>query len=473
MKNLKGKATIILMTMIVLVTSVVFSGCNVKKIPIQNKDNTTTTTEQKTVSTTEPTTTNVVETTTQKPKPDYSKAYKAYKTVLKQNAFEIKDYDYQNKEDESRQIAFADILGDDTPELIFTRSEIYNEAAGIASDNNSDKDTKVTLNIYTYSNGQCKKVSYKGQDEFGLQTSTQNGYFPYMIYQQKNDKNLYIFTQHNFVGNVCKIYKLTTEDCKDNQVFVKELMNQTKYSEPNQYQQNEGTINGKDVGYDKCEKYKYDNLNNMKTLLLYSDKLDDNYGDYYSPEKCKGMSYEEAMNFLNKYDNTDNDVDYSVIAGVYNLRKNGYGSVKLEIATDGTFKSLSGNFTNTPFDESICHGVIKNLTKVSENKYTFNCGDTVLNNEPGTSEERTYKGMDSTVEYIDNPFNTDEQLVLYTEGTPLSEMDKADYDSHVSWPSDGNEKTLDNKIIFIENASTDGTISTYNSIYDYRSSTEY
>ena len=95
MKNLKGKATIILMTMIVLVTSVVFSGCNVKKIPIPNKDNTTTTTEQKTVSTTEPTTTNVVETTTQKPKPDYSKAYKAYKTVLKQNAFEIKDYDYR------------------------------------------------------------------------------------------------------------------------------------------------------------------------------------------------------------------------------------------------------------------------------------------------------------------------------------------------------------------------------------------
>lgn len=472
MKNLKGKATIILMTMIVLVTSVVFSGCNVKKIPIQNKDNTTTTTEQKTVSTTEPTTTKVVETTTQKPKPDYSKAYKAYKTVLKQNAFEIKDYDYQNKEDESRQIAFADILGDDTPELIFTRSEIYNEATGIASDNNSDKDTKVTLNIYTYSDGQCNKVSYKGQDEYELQTSTQNGYFPYMIYQQKNDKNLYIFTQHNFVGNVCEIYKLTTENCKDNQVFVKKLMDQTKYSEPNQYQQNEGTIKGKDVGYDKCEKYKYDNLNNMKTLLLYSDKLDSNYGDYYSPKKCKGMSYEEAMNFLNKYDNTDNDVDYSVIAGVYNLRKNGNGSVKLEIATDGTFKSLSGNFTNTPFDESICHGVIKNLTKVSENKYTFNCGDTVLNNEPGTTEERTYNGMDSTVEYIDNPFNTDEQLVLYTEGTPLSEMDKADYDSHVSWPLDDNEKTLNNEI-FIENASTDGTISTYNSIYDYESSTEY
>ena len=60
--------------------------------------------------------------TTQAPKPDYHEAYQAYKTVLKQNAFEIRAYDYQNKTDESKQIVFEDIMGDDTPELIFVKS---------------------------------------------------------------------------------------------------------------------------------------------------------------------------------------------------------------------------------------------------------------------------------------------------------------------------------------------------------------
>lgn len=45
-------------------------------------------------------------------------------------------------------------MGDDTPELIFVKSyeDTYNDY------------TYVTLNIYTYSDGECKEISFKDRD---------------------------------------------------------------------------------------------------------------------------------------------------------------------------------------------------------------------------------------------------------------------------------------------------------------------
>lgn len=142
--------------------------------------------------TTNSTTTKVVETTTQPPKPDYNEAYKAYKTVLKQNAFEIKDYDFQNETNKSKQIVFADILGDDTPELIFTKATI---------DSRDESRKNASLNIYSYANGKCEKISFEDdyssdlKDEYILQTDDIQMYTPYIIYQKKNDKSLYMFQQ--------------------------------------------------------------------------------------------------------------------------------------------------------------------------------------------------------------------------------------------------------------------------------------
>ena len=106
MKTKKRKCLVMLIAMLVPMTSVALTGCNGKnEVSKATPDQATaliTTQQVTTQAQTEPT----VAETTQAPKTDYKEAYKAYKTILQQNAFEIRAYDYQNKTDESKQIVF-------------------------------------------------------------------------------------------------------------------------------------------------------------------------------------------------------------------------------------------------------------------------------------------------------------------------------------------------------------------------------
>lgn len=426
MRKFRGKRTIVLAVITALIISVILGGCTSTDSNKSNSSNSkVTTTKQET---TNSTTTKVVETTTQPPKPDYSEAYKAYKTVLKQNAFEIKDYDFQNETNKSKQIVFADILGDDTPELIFTKATI----------DSRDKSRKnASLNIYSYANGKCEKISFEDdyssdlKDEYILQTDDIQMYTPYIIYQKKNDKSLYMFQQKKSTAIVYKLYKFMPSTTDDTSLYLKTLMDQTYSTMPNV--ESSGTINGKEVGYDKCDKYKYNNLNKIDNLLLYSDKQDKEYGDYYSPEKCKAMTYSVAMKYLDKYDS--NNVDCSGLEGSYIRVTNSYGDDTIEITEDGAFRSKDVWSQGEPCNESVGHGLITNLTKVNDYKYTFNCSDIVLDNEPGTYGKKYVNEKEVSVEYIDNLFNTDNKLVFYPKGTPVLCMDKADYKIYKATPA--------------------------------------
>lgn len=226
------------------------------------------------------------------------------------------------------------------------------------------------------------------------------------------------------------------------------IMEQTKTEIPNI--SNSGNLFDEDVGYDKCDKYKYDILDNMGSLLLYSDYLDSDYGNYYSPEKCKGMSYSEAMSFLAKYDSdSQNNADYSPIAGFYRVIKNGMVSSTVEIADDGTFKCEVKGFSADKYYESVCSGVITNLKKISDNKYTFNCSDTVLDE----SETRNISGKTWTIEHCDNDFDTTDELTLYTEGTYPTDMREKDYQNYKFWNRNNSENPIPNKMIFLDNGS--------------------
>ena len=438
MKTKKLKCLVMLIAMLVPMTSVTLSGCNGKnEVSNATPDQATTQITTQQITTQEQTKPTVAE-TTQAPKPDYHEAYQAYKTVLKQNAFEIRAYDYQNKTDESKQIVFEDIMGDDTPELIFVKSveDTYNDY------------TYVTLNIYTYSDGECKEISFKDKDEYQLQTSLQYTYDPYILFKSSDGKDLYLFTQRRTTSNVCRFFKFTTDNCEENEIDFKMIMEQTKTEIPNI--SNSGNLFDEEVGYDKCDKYKYDILDNMGSLLLYSDYLDSDYGNYYIPEKCKGMSYSEAMSFLAKYDSdSQNNTDYSPIAGFYRVRKNGMVSSTVEIADDGTFVSEVKGFSANKYYESICHGVITNLKKVNDNKYTFNCSDTVLDE----SETRNISGKTWTIEHCDNDFDTTDEITLYTEGTIPADMDSDDYKNYKYWDAPNIEQAIKNKIIFLQNGS--------------------
>ncbi|WP_455760256.1 hypothetical protein, partial [Ruminococcus bromii] len=282
-----------------------------------------------------------------------------------------------------------------------------------------------------------------------LQTSLQHTYDPYILFKSSDGKDLYLFTQRRLTNNDCKIFKFTTDNCEENEVDFKLTMDQLKSEIPNL--SNSGNLFDEEVGYDKCDKYKYDILDNMGSLLLYSDYLDSDYGNYYSPEKCKGMSYSEAMSFLAKYDSdSQNNADYSPIAGFYRVIKNGMVSSTVEIADDGTFKCEVKGFSADKYYESVCSGVITNLKKISDNKYTFNCGDTVIDDEP---ETRNISGKTWTIEHCDNDFDTTDELTLYTAGTYPTDMREKDYQNYKFWNRNNSENPIPNKMIFLDNGS--------------------
>ena len=82
-------------------------------------------------------------------------------------------------------------------------------------------------------------------------------------------------------------------------------------------------------------------------------------------------------------------------------------SSTVEIADDGTFKCEVKGFSADKYYESVCSGVITNLKKISDNKYTFNCSDTVIDDEP---ETRNISGKTWTIEHCDNDFDTTDEL---------------------------------------------------------------
>lgn len=451
MKITKRKCLILLIAMLVPMTSTAFSGCNGKsEVSNATPDQATTPITTQQVTTQVETKPTVAETTQTPTEPDYHEAYKAYKTVLQQNASEIKAYDYQNKSDESKQIVFADIMGDSAPELIFVKSDedTYNDY------------TFVTLNIYTYSDGECKKISFKDKDkyQYQLQSSLQHAYDPYILFKSADENDLYLFTQRRWTNNTCRIFKLTTDDCAENEVNFEMIMEQSKSSIPNV--DNSGMLYNEEVSYNKCDEYKYSLLDNMGSLLLYSDYLDSDYGDYYSSEKCKAMTYSEAIGFLDKFENSDNpdnpqneEADFSVIAGKYNARKNGMISSTLKIDSDGTFVCEVGGFQGgEDYYKSVCRGRINNLSKESDFKYSFYVTDTVMDNEPNSIAEKQYiNGIKVTVHYIENDFDTGSKITLYLKGTVPSEMDTEDLENHKSWDASNIDKPTDIRMIFFKN----------------------
>lgn len=341
------------------------------------------------------------------PETTFSKAFSAYKNVLKKYASEIKSSNNQSNKGKSGQIVFADILGDDTPEMLLTKD---------------DKDREsITLSIYTYDNGECKKIgfTYKGLMNTGEYTLRHypDGESPYFLYQKANKKNLFIFIPND---DNTPLIKLSNN-------YNKTIINIKRW---------ENTVE-----FDELKNNKKNILNDSDKLLLYNEGNSKKYSKYCNSKKCESMSFNEAMKFVGKYNN-DNE-DYSSIIGAYKCKKSDLAIDKMKINSSGGFNceiySTESSFTEL---DDTCNGVIKKLKKVNDNKYTFYFGD--LSFYDGGSFNKT-KNSKSII-------NTKDKVVFYAKGTLPSEMDKNDYKAYKSSFNDNNSP-IKNNIIILRNKS--------------------
>lgn len=335
------------------------------------------------------------------PETTFSKAFSAYKNVLRKYASEIKSSnDWSNK---AGQIVFADILGDDTPEMILTRYDKI--LAGIIP------------SIYTYDNGECKQIELKSRSIIGSRY-----YFcfeeedPYFLYQKANEKNLYIFMpNHNY-----PIIKLSNN------------YNKTEVNpDPERW--------GNTVEYDEVKNNKKNIFSDSDKLLLYDEGDSKKYSKYCNSKKCESMSFNEAMKFVGKYNNDNKD--YSSIIGTYKCKKSDLAIDEIKINSSGGFNcEIYG--TELTLNDNTCNGVIKKLKKVNDNKYTFYFSNLSFFD---------YGSFDKTKKSI---INTKDKVVFYAKGTLPSEMDKNDCKAYKSFFND-NDSPIKNNIIILRNKSRD------------------
>lgn len=291
MKTAKQKCLILLISMLVPMISVAFSGCNAKgevSNTTQEQATVQTTIQQTAQAETKPT----VAETTQAPKPDYHEAYQAYKEKLKGRSAEIKAYDWQIDNSESRPVTFSDILGDDTPEMII---------AFMDADDPKGVGYYIRCEIYTYLDGECKLV-YTETDNLPHLDYASQFYHQYLFFQIDDSKNLYwldyrgvSFTQQN------KIYRMDWNGEKLNP----QLICEQSYSDmPDVYErpdEKSGIVEGEDVGYENSEIYKYNLLDSMSHVLMYNDHSFEIFDtDYKLANRNEAMTYQEAVDYLEK-----------------------------------------------------------------------------------------------------------------------------------------------------------------------------
>ena len=128
-----------------------------------------------TEATTQPTTAAPTEATTEPPtepptEPQYLDAYRAYREVLRENESDIRAYTWQYKTDTPQPIAFADIMGDDTPEMIY-----------VYSNNNNAK-----VKVYSYNGASAVEAS-------DYQLPDNNNRMPGSMFLSQIDGSLYLF----------------------------------------------------------------------------------------------------------------------------------------------------------------------------------------------------------------------------------------------------------------------------------------
>lgn len=364
--------------------------------------------------------------------PDYHEAYNAYKDVLLKDESAIREYTWQFKEDEPRPVVFADVMGDNTPEMIYVFADFNPKA--------NSKSLKMRIMSY---DGVSAVEAYT-YDMSGYTENLGGGMFAFQI---NGEKNLYTYYRMNGMSNN-ELYSRFSETGEYSLVPEEIVYYQ---DDRGLGVEMDGRINGNTVSQSEAKAERDALLNNAKTLLLSSS---DSSGNSYPrtlgiEAENKSMTYDEAIEFLNKFNNGAEEIDYSVIKGNYTVRKNGMVSGTIKIDSVGTFVSEISGQSGGEYIKSVCRGRITNLVQENKYKYTFYLADIKLDNEPETTREEYINGNKVTVHYIDNDINTDTKFTLYLKGTIPSNMTAEYFENYKWWPIPDYEAATDHRLIFL------------------------
>ena len=377
---------------------------------------------------------NPVATPTAEPEPDYSAAYAAYLGVLQENQHYINAYDWQKSDPDvteanSKPVAFADVYGDDTPELLFMR--------GTAGENGQYY-YQANLVVCTYED-ETVKTLYDDHLDVAVAGGTCCCVFA------GKDKTLYIYDS---IGDEGVDYYYHRLAASGSTLAPAENISHSSYPTED-YSSMEDTyyIEETEVPHEEYEKIKSAWYDNTDKILLSSANDDEFLVGLHREQGSEALTYDEAIAKLNELlpggspvtDSSSNsaapaEMTAESIFGALNGKEFGFASgvggwsSELTFANDGIFM---GSFHDSDMGDT-GDGYPNGTIYVSDFSGRFEIANVINDHsvtlrlvESGTSEPVGNEWIDDQVRYVaSDPYGIagGEEFILYFPGTPMSEL---------------------------------------------------
>ena len=366
--------------------------------------------------------------------PDYSAAYAAYLGVLQENQRYIIAYDWQKSDPDvteanSKPVAFADVYGDDTPELLFMR--------GTAGENGAYY-YQANLVVCTYED-ETVKTLYDDLLDVAVAGGTCCCVFA------GKDKTLYIYDSIGDEGFDYHYHRLAASGSTLTPV---ENISHSSYPTED-YSSMEDTyyIDDTKVSHEDYEKIKSAWYDNTEKILLSSANDDEFLVGLHREQGSEALTYDEAIAKLSGLLPSSSPVTDSSsgsaapaeltaesIFGALNGKEFGFASgaggwsSELTFANDGIFM---GSYHDSDMGDT-GDGYPNGTIYVSDFSGRFEVANIINDHsvtlrlvESGTSEPIGNEWIDDQVRYVaSDPYGIagGEEFILYFPGTPMSEL---------------------------------------------------
>ena len=273
--------------------------------------------------------------------PDYSKAYASYLEHLQSSKDKIKAFNWDGiKLHENNSIAFVDIMGDETPEMVFLYAQKYKKNP--VSNSNQGR---AQLRVVTYADGGAK-TAFETTDEMGLYQNEAGGQMSYAIFTKKGEKALYYCVKGANEAGTRTIVRV---------VFDKNLGPVTE------------TLSTVDntTSATSAENNIVSKIDMVLARTMSFDAFD-------NLPQSKGMTYEEAVAYLQGFtketeSETATEAQRDVLSEMsgrrYVAMGGGYSAASFQINADGSFTYFHNSGNRPPESET---GSFSSPEKVSD-----------------------------------------------------------------------------------------------------------
>lgn len=369
---------------------------------------------------TEPTSVQLTEAPTEVPtEPDYSLIYSDYVQVL--NSFETNIRDYEAMPNKSidhgievRSVAFADVMGDPAPEMIYIARNYYSDVSS-------------GLYIVSYADGHAY-FAYSDEN-FATLVSRGPGYYLFT-----NGDALYACSANG--GENTESYSYFRFDPEVDGLIEKKDIFYGSYADSDSSAKSSARIGGEEAPLSAFEAEREKLLESAEHLLMvydYNVQIDPEAQKRFSDMKNEAMNYDEAIAYLKGHitspsssaaDSSDEmKAALSSISGVYVSMSLPTGRGGHEITSDGTHIFTMAMPTNNGVSETSTEDTVTEVVKVSDTAYRFTCVDDSGNSYthsvyyPGTSlSETSVKIPDEVLESDERSSGVLSRRILITEG---------------------------------------------------------